>query len=197
MSSVLVEYFRTYNIFFLSILVIVQCSGIPTGGTFLVIGSGAFAYAGEFNIAKLFMEVWIFSFIGDTLSYVLWRTVEGKFSTKFLKLKNHLEPKISSAHNYLNKYGKGTIFFSRFLIPGMGPFVNAAAGITGYNLKTFMKYCAMGEIFWVSIYLGLGYWFGDSWESIIPLVTQFGQIIALIVSLVVIVYFIIKAHSKK
>lgn len=196
MTSVLLEYFRVYNIFFLSVCVILQCSGIPTGGTFLVIGSGAFAYAGEFNIIKLFIEVWIFSFLGDNLSYVVWRIIENKFSFKFGRLKRRIKPKIESANTYLDKYGKATVFFSRFLIPGMGPFVNAAAGITGYNLKGFMKYAALGEIFWVAIYLGLGYWFGDSWETIIPVVTQFGQLITLIIILIVIMYLIIKIIGR-
>jgi len=79
----------------------------------------------------------------------------------------------------------------------MGPFVNAAAGITQYKLWTFNLFVALGELFWTCIYLGLGYWFGDSWESIVPIVTQFGQFLTYIAILIIALYFFIKLLRNK
>lgn len=147
-SNLLIEYFRNYNIWALSIVIVLQC-------------------------------------IGD------------RALNKHPKVKGYFEPKILKAENYLNKNGKSTVFFTRFLLSTMGPFVNAAAGITKYKLHTFSLYVALGELFWTCIYLGLGYWFGDSWESIVPIVTQFGQFLTYIAILIIAIFFLIKAIRNK
>ncbi len=121
----------------------------------------------------------------------------GKVLNRHIKIRKYFDSKISRAENYLNKYGRSTVFFTRFIMGAMGPFVNAAAGITQYKLWTFSLFVALGELFWTCIYLGLGYWFGDSWESIVPIVTQFGQFLTYITILIIVLYFFIKLVRNK
>ena len=191
-TNLLIIYFRNYNIWFLSILIVLGCVGIPTGASLVVIASGAFAYAGEFNIVILLLEIWFFSCVGDSIAYIMWKVIGHKFLNKSLRVKTYFEPKIIKAQNYLKKHGKGAIFFTRFLISAMGPFVNAAAGIAEYKLVTFSLFVALGELLWSCMYLGLGYWFGDSWESIVPMVTQIGEFLTYITILIIAIYFFIK-----
>ncbi|WP_406543520.1 DedA family protein [Clostridium ljungdahlii] len=173
------------------------CIGVPTGASLVVIASGAFAYAGQFNIVILLLEIWFFSCVGDNIAYIMWKIIDNKFLDKSFKLKTYFQPKIIKSQNYLEKHGKGAIFFTRFLISAMGPFVNAAAGITKYKLSTFNLFVALGELLWSCMYLGLGYWFGDSWESIVPIVTQVGQILTYATILIVAIYFFIKAKKMR
>lgn len=195
-TDILITYFLNYNILFLGILILIQCIGIPSGASLLVIASGAFAYAGEFNIILLLLEIWFFSCVGDSISYIMWKSIGNKILNRSLKLKAYFEPKLTKAENYLEKYGKGTIFISRFLVSAMGPFVNAAAGITGFNLLTFSLFVCMGELIWTCIYLGLGFWFGNSWESIIPIVTQIGEFLTYTTILFIAIYLFIKLIRK-
>ncbi|MFT5874822.1 MAG: membrane-associated protein [Clostridium sp.] len=196
-SSLLIEYFRNYNIWFLSIIIVLQCIGFPSGASLVVIASGAFAYAGEFNVVILLLEIWFFAWLGDNIAYLIWKTIGDKAFNKHFKLNNYFKPKILKAKIYLIKHGKISVFFTRFLIGAMGPFVNAAAGITGYKFWTFSLFVALGELFWTCIYLGLGYWFGDTWEDIVPIVTGFGQFVGYIVILIISIYFFIKAIKNK
>lgn len=196
-SNLLIELFRDYNLWFLSVIIIVQCIGLPTGASLLVIASGAFAFLGEYNIVFLLFEIWIFSIIGDGISYFAWKFLGTKLMNKYSKLKVYFEPKLIKAKLYLEKHGKTSVFLTRFLISAMGPFVNAAAGISDYNLLTFIIFVSLGELFWTSIYLGLGYWFGDSWESIVPIATEFGQILTYIVFILISLYFLINLIKKK
>jgi len=196
-SNLLIECFRNYNIWFLSIIIVLQCLGIPTGASLLVITSGAFAYAGEFNVVLLLFEIWFFAWLGDNISYLVWKFIGGKVLSRHTKIKAFFDSKIRKAENYLNKHGRSTVFFTRFIMGAMGPFVNAVAGITQYKLGTFSLFVALGELFWTSIYLGLGYWFGDSFESIVPLVTQFGQFLMYIAILIIVLYSFVKLLRNK
>src|SRR5665648_897608 len=76
--SLIIEFFRQYNMVFLAVLIIIQGIGIPTGAGVLVMASGAFAYAGEYNIFLLFAEVWLLEIIADSIGYWTWRRF-GKF----------------------------------------------------------------------------------------------------------------------
>ncbi|MGH4049954.1 MAG: DedA family protein [Clostridium sp.] len=196
-SNLLIEYFRNYNIWFLSVIIVLQCIGIPTGASLLVLASGAFAYAGEFNVVILFLQVWFFAWAGDNIAYIIWKYIGCKVLSRHTKLKGYVEPKILKAEIYLNKYGRRTVFFTRFVMGAMGPFVNVAAGITKYKLRTFSLFVALGELFWTLLYLGLGYWFGDSWESIVPIVTDFGEFLTYIAILIIVLYFLIKSFKNK
>jgi membrane-associated protein len=195
--NLLMENFRIYNIWFLGILIILQCIGIPTGATIVVIASGAFAYAGEFNLVILLLEVWIFSIIGDITAYYLWKIAGEKTLKRFSKVKVYFEPKLSRMEIYLEKHGKGAVFFSRFLISAIGPLINAAAGIADYELYTFTLFVVFGELLWTCIYIGIGYWFADSWDTIIPALTQFSKISIYFFLLIVIIYFLIKLFKLK
>ncbi|URZ01514.1 DedA family protein [Clostridium felsineum] len=176
LMQLLIQYFRQYNVLILSTILLLQGIGIPDGATLIAIASGAFAYTGQFNIAGTFLEVWLTIWIGDCLGYFFWKATGHKMLKKFPKLENYFNPKLAKAHNYLERHGKGAVFFTRFLIAPMSPFVNAAAGIVNYNIIIFSVVALFGELFWTGIYVGLGYYFGNSWESIVPVVSQFSQI---------------------
>ena len=195
--DLLIECFRNYNILFLGTLLILQSIGIPTGSTLLVIAAGALGYAGEFNITILLLEVWIFSSIGDIIAYILWKTIGVKLLSKFSRFRTYFEPKLSKMHTYLERHGKSTVFFTRFLLSPMGPSINAAAGIAKYELLTFSLFVTLGELLWTCMYLGLGYWFADSWSTIIPIVTQLTEILTCFAILIAIIYFLIKLIRVK
>lgn len=195
--NLLIECFRNYNIWFLGILIILSAIGIPTGSTLMVIAAGAFAYAGEFNIIILLLEVWIFAAIGDIIAYYLWKTVGVKLLLRFSRFKTYFEPKLSKMHIYLERHGKGKVFFTRFLVSAMCPSINAAAGVAKYELFAFSVFASLGELLWTCMYLGLRYWFADSWDTIIPVVTQLTEALAYLSILIAIIYFLIKLFRVK
>jgi membrane protein DedA with SNARE-associated domain len=54
-----------------------------------------------------------------------------------------------------------TVFFSRWLVSALGPYVNAAAGATRLNWRIFTLAGVAGEAVWVSAYVGLGVMFAS------------------------------------
>lgn len=196
-TQLLIQYFRQYNILVLSILMILQGIGIPLSVSIIVIACGAFAYTGEFNIVTIVLEVWFFAWLGDCIGYFFWRIIGYRLLEKFPRLNKYFEPKLVKAHNYLNKHGKAAVFLTRFAISPMGPFVNIAAGVVNYSIIPFSLFALFGELFWTGMYVGLGYWFGDSWENIVPIVSEFGQIITYGVVLAIVIYMFIKIINGK
>lgn len=196
-SDFLIECFRNYSIYFLGILIILKFTGIPTGSSIVVIVAGAVSYKGEYNIINLLLQVWFFSCIGDLIGYISWKLIGYKVLFKFLTLKRFFEPKILKSQDYLDRYGKYLIFFSRFLISSTAPFVNAACGVSMYKFSSFSLYIIMGNFFWTIIYLSLGYWFSDSFEIIIPFVSSVGEGITFLTLAIIFIYVFVKRFKCK
>ncbi|MBS1731011.1 MAG: DedA family protein [Bacteroidetes bacterium] len=79
-----------------------------------------------------------------------------KKDTFFFRKKHLLK-----AHDFYEKYGKGTIFLAKFL-PLIRTFAPIVAGIVKMNKKTFIFYNILGSIIWVSSMM-LGGHFLQSW----------------------------------
>ena len=200
MSDVLtltIELFTKYNIAFLAVLILLQGIGIPTGVGVLVMASGAFAFAGKFNVFLLFGEVWLFTTLGDSLGYWTWRRFGRFILNTFPRMRIYLDPKLRKAGKFFKKYGKYAIILTRFPLSALGALVNASAGITRYKFPHFIMTAIIGEFLWVAVYLGLGYWFGDAWEIISDLILQFGQLLVLIILLIIVIYISYRILIKK
>lgn len=200
MSDILaltIETFRQYNIIFLAVLIMLQGIGVPTGLSVLVMASGAFASAGEFDLFLLFGEVWLLTLLGDSVGYWTWRQFGRLILRSFPRLKRSLDPKLRKTSIFFRKHGKVAIIVTRFPLSALGALVNAIAGITKYRYLDFVLTVMVGEFFWVAFYLGVGYWFGDAWETISDLITQFGMLVGLIILLLMVLYFSYRMLSKK
>jgi membrane-associated protein len=174
-----------------------QGIGIPTGAGVLVMASGAFAFAGDYNVILLFGEVWLFTSIGDSLGYWTWRRFGGFTLNNFPRMQQYLDPKLQKTGKFFRKRGKVAIILTRFPLSALGALVNATAGITKYKFVHFILTAMLGEFLWVMVYLGVGYWFGDAWETINDLITQFGLLIGLVILLVIVIYFSYRTLFRK
>ena len=189
MLTVIIELFRQYDFIVLAALILFQGIGVPTGVSFLVIAMGAFASAGQYNFFWLFCEVWLIVAIGDCFGYWIWRRFGRFILNTFPKMQKYLDPKLRKTGVFFEKYGRVAIILTRFPLSALGALVNVTAGITKYKFQHFILTAMIGELLWVTAYLGVGYWFGDAWETISDLITQFGLLFALIILLIIVIFF--------
>jgi len=141
------------------------------GVAFFVYGE-VFFLAGSILAGIGVLNIWVVAFLsiaggilGDSSSYLIGRIYGKKFIAKFFNEKNkHLTlENYNKAENFLNKKGKKSIFFARFLGPvsWVTPFL---AGSLNIKYKDFLKYNIPGVILGISIFLVAGYFFGFSYS---------------------------------
>lgn len=188
----LITYFRLYGIPVLGGTILLQSNGFPTGANFLVIAAGAFAYAGEFNVISLFLWVWIFNIVGDSVGYLFWNSYGAYLLEKRIFLERLLASPLIKATHYLEKYGQSSLLITRFPISGLGPPMNILSGLTGYNYSRFLMAIVPGEFLWTGFNLGMGYWFGDSWETVGLIMNRYLSWILSIAALILVIYVLFK-----
>lgn len=193
----LIEFVRQHHLWFLGSLLILQNNGLPLGSNLVVMASGALAFYGEFSLPVLGVFAWFFSLLGDTLSYWLWHSINKYVLHRFPRLDQSITTGLKRAEKYHTRYGKMTVVTTRFPLSALGTVINVFAGISGYSFMMFFVMAALGELLWVSFYLGLGYLFGDSWEQLALVISQSGWLLVIILALVLAGYIARRICLKK
>lgn len=193
---VLIEWLRQYGIGLLGAALILQTNGIPVGANFMVMAAGAFAYAGEYSLGWLALTVWAFLVAGDITSYILWRFLGNRLNERFPAFRHSIQPRLLKAGRIFDKYGAFTVIFTRFPVSALSLAINIISGTTNFRLARFVLAAAAGELLWAAFNLGVGYWFGDSWEDIGPLLPAAGQWLALLLVLLLVIYYLKKVIAN-
>jgi membrane-associated protein len=185
--------------YFLLFIVIFMETGLVVTpflpGDSLIFAAGAFASPAVGSV----LNVWVLWFLlcaaailGDTINYWIGHFIGPRaFSgeVRFLK-KEYLD----RTHAFFEKYGGKTIIIARF-VPIVRTFAPFVAGVGEMNYGRFLSYNVIGGIAWVTLFLWLGYFFGN-----LPFVkNNFGAVVIaiIILSIMPAVYEFVKARRER
>jgi membrane protein DedA with SNARE-associated domain len=101
--------------------------------------------------------------IGDQIGYGLGRW-GGRRLVRRITNKMGGEDKLIRAEAFSHRWGGAGVFFSRWLVGPLGPWINLSSGITAYPLARFILWDVLGEVVWVVLYVLLGKLFSDRVE---------------------------------
>ena len=127
-------------------------------GDSLLFAAGALAARGWLNIWVLLIVCSAAAILGDTVNYWIGHFIGPKaFSgdVPFLK-KEYMD----RTHAFYEKHGGKTIVLARF-IPIIRTFAPFVAGVGAMSYGKFISYNVVGGILWVTLFVWLGYFFGN------------------------------------
>jgi membrane-associated protein len=133
-------------------------------GDTLLFSAGVLASKGIFNIAILLVGASIMAILGDSIGYLIGKSVGPKIFTRedsvLFKRKYLIR-----AQEFTQKYGKKTVFLARY-VPIVRTFAPVIAGVGEMQYKTFLSYNIAGGIVWC-FSIGLaGYFLGTKVPNI-------------------------------
>ncbi|MBL9125451.1 MAG: DedA family protein [Planctomycetaceae bacterium] len=127
-------------------------------GDSLLFMAGAFAGQGKMNLALLFVLLTVAGILGDAVNYA----VGAYLGPKVLKRNGRfLKPEyIARTQRFYERYGNKTIVLARF-VPIVRTFAPFLAGVGQMTYWRFASYNVIGALVWVTLFLVLGYFFGQ------------------------------------
>jgi len=127
-------------------------------GDSLLFAAGAIAGLGKLNIEILPFVIFIAAFGGDNTNYWIGNFIGPKVFEKNYRLlrKDYLE----KTHNFYEKHGGKTVIIARF-IPIIRTFAPFVAGVGTMHYGRFVIFSLIGNILWISLFVGTGYFFGN------------------------------------
>lgn len=128
-------------------------------GDSLIFAAGTFAAIGEMNFWLLLLLIIVAATVGDTVNYEIGKHF-GKKIISNKKYKLIKDENLEKADNLVKKYGGAAVFIARFM-PIIRTIVPFVVGMGELHYPKFIKYNALGAIIWVSLFLSIGYLFGN------------------------------------
>jgi membrane protein DedA with SNARE-associated domain len=110
--------------------------------------------------------------------------------------------KLKKAEALSNRWGGAGIFLSRWLITVLGPWINITSGLSCYPWAKFAIWVVLGKIFWVMLYVLLGYTFSDRVQYLAEILGNFawfilGVFVAILLGIKVMRYLRPKPATEK
>lgn len=130
-------------------------------GDSLLFAAGALAArpTNELSVWVIIPLLIVAALLGDNVNYFV-----GKFLGAQIKYRERIlffkREYISETEKFYGKYGRRTVIIARFIpiVRTIAPFV-AGAGSMDYG--TYIRFCIMGAVLWVTSISLLGYFFGN------------------------------------
>lgn len=160
MTSQILEWFVSYGVIALFCTLLLAAIGIPLPSSLLLIAAGSFIEQGELMLWKVMLFGCTGVILGDQIGYGLGRWGGRHLLQRFAKHVGE-EKKLKQSEAFSLRWGGAGVFFSRWLITPLGPWLNLSSGVTAYPWPHFLLWDILGESVWVLLYLSVGYYFSD------------------------------------
>lgn len=154
-----------YGLPVLSSLIFFTSLGIPLPATFALVVAGSFVELGDMNLWWVVALGAVAAIIGDQAAYAIGRWGGHRLSQRFTRWFGGAK-QLDRAENTVNRWGWAGIFFSRWLVTPLSPWVNYTSGITGYPYHRFLLWDVSGEVLWVILYVLAGMQFSDRVQAL-------------------------------
>lgn len=135
------------------------------------------------------------SVIGSSISYYLGRYGGEPFIKKFGKYFLLDIEDYNLTKKFFNRYGKMTIFVSRF-IPIIRHLISLPAGMAKMNIGTFLLLTALGAGLWNTFLAVVGFYLKQNWEQVMDY-SKILDILVITVLIILIGLFFYRHYKKK
>jgi membrane protein DedA with SNARE-associated domain len=186
-------------LFFLLIFGIV---GLPVPDEWLLVGSGCLIFRGTLNPIGTWLGAVLGSLCGITFSYIIGRTIGiGFIHSRFGRWLHITDERIRFVHDWFDRIGHWALFVG-YYIPGVRHFTALVAGTSGLEFRSFAMYAYSGGCIWATIFLYLGYRFGDQCQQMFEVIHRNLELAAVIAGVLILGYvlvrrFVIKRRALK
>ncbi|NKX43931.1 DedA family protein [Roseicyclus persicicus] len=159
MTETILALVPVYGLALIAVATFLSCLALPIPSSLVMLSAGGFAAAGDLVLWQAGAAALVGAVAGDQLGYQMGRWGGRLFSG------TRVSPKraalMGKATGYLRDRGAAAVFFSRWLVSPLGPYVNFAGGAARLDWGRFTRAGVAGEVVWVAIYVGLGAMFAD------------------------------------
>lgn len=185
-----------YGSFALFLLLALGIIALPIPEETLMVLAGILMHKGLLQIPPTVMATYAGSICGISISYVLGRTLGNYFIHKYGSWIGLTEQRLQQANSWFERFGKWSLLIGYF-IPGVRHFTGFSAGVTNLEYKQFAIFAYIGAILWGTLFLSIGYFFGNCLAICKDLeITDILMIILILLGLGYLVYRLKKKYAR-
>ena len=150
--------------------------GVPLPISLMLVAAGSFVELGEMKLWQVIVVAGGAAVLGDQVGYALGRWGGQRLLARLSRRKDG-DAKVAQAQRFAKRWGGAGIFFSRWLVTPLGPWLNLTSGIAAYPWSRFLCWDMLGELLWVIAYVMLGKFFSDRIQALVEVLGNLGWVI--------------------
>ena len=144
---------------------VIAAIGAPLPVNLMLVAAGSFVEQGEMKLWRVIIVASTAAVLGDQIGYSLARWGGRRWVARISR-KVGCEAKIQKAETLAKRWGGLGIFFSRWLVTTLAPWLNVTSGIADYPWRRFILWDVLGEALCAVLYVMVGYIFSDRVQAI-------------------------------
>ena len=164
MNAELLGFLTTFGLPALFVILLATSAGAPFPDSLLLVAVGSFVAQGDLSYWPVIAVGTAGAVAGDNVGYAI-----GLWGGRPLASRVGGTQRIAKAEAFSRRWGGPGIFFSRWLVGPLGPWINLTSGLTASPWLQFLILDLAGELLWVLIYVSLGRAFSDRVQLIADL----------------------------
>ena len=185
---------HVYVILFLSL--ILEFAALPLPGETMMVVAGVMAYNNHGSYLGMIIASALGTVIGMQFSYEVGRRLGTKAVDKYGMYIGLTPYRMTKAAEFFNKFGNIVIVIAYFL-PGVRHILGYFSGISRIDAKKFHIYSTIGGVFWVVVFITLGYVLGPSAPHAFKLLHKYGTMLFILAIAALFIYLIYKKLGTK
>ncbi|MGE3272061.1 MAG: DedA family protein [Chloroflexota bacterium] len=166
-ATALVAWLAVYTYPVAALTVLIGAIGLPLPSAVVVLAAGSITADGDLDPWSLYGLLLASAVTGDVASYSVGRwashLVLGRWGARI----GVTPGRLASVERRFERWGGLLVVITRCVLTGLAIPTNLVAGASTYPLLRFFLYSLMGEAIWVGYLVGLGWYFGPSWVSLL------------------------------
>jgi len=164
MTDLVLSLLPLYGAIALFGILVVSSVGVPGPASLLLVVVGSLVAQGEMSLWQVLVAGVAGAVIGDQIGFFAGRFGGRLLLRRLTKVVG--QAGIKRAEAFTIRWGGAAIFFSRWLVNPLGPWINLSSGIADYPWIRFIFWDVLGEIFCVVLFTTLGEIFSDRVQSL-------------------------------
>jgi membrane protein DedA with SNARE-associated domain len=172
MEHLVLAWITQYGGLAIFLLLVTGIVGLPVPDETLLTFTGYMVFTGHMSLPVAFFSALAGSMCGITLSYTLGRTFGLALIHRYGKYVRIRSEHVERAHAWFRRTGHWGLTFGYF-VPGVRHFTAYAAGMSELEAPQFALFAYSGAVVWVSTFIGLGYFLGERWKTVLRMVERY------------------------
>ncbi len=165
MEQTLLHWVSQYGYGMIFSLLVLGIVGIPVPDETLLAFVGYLIFKGDLRAVSGFLAVFLGTFCGITLSFIIGRTGGVFLLRKYGSLVHMTENRIALVERWYTRKGGWSLIIGYF-IPGVRHLTAFVAGMYRLEYSVFARFAYPGALVWSVTFILLGYYGGKEWQQV-------------------------------
>lgn len=187
MTETIFALITTYGVYVIFASAFLSCLALPIPTSLMMLSGGAFVATEDLVLWQVITAAYGGAIVGDQAGYLIGRYGGAPLIEKIARSPVRAAT-LNRARAMVDRSGGLGVFFSTWLTAPLGPWVNFIAGATGLSWARFTFWDILGEVIWVTLYVGLGFVFASQVGTVAEIM---GNVIGLIAAAAVAIAMIL------